>query len=71
MVSSNMQRKYKEKKNLNVSEASELVAGRKMVSLMEVKVQQEKLINNKGKMAGSVSSTSRNQIEIHMEMSSR
>lgn len=42
-----------------------------MVSLMEVKVQQEKLIDDKGKMASSVSSTSRSQIEIHMEMSSR
>lgn len=41
-----------------------------MVPLVEVKVQQEKHID-RGKMVSSVSVTSRGQIEIHMEISSR
>lgn len=41
-----------------------------MVPFMEVKAQQEKLID-RGMMVRSVSVTSRGPIEVHMEMSSR
>lgn len=70
LVFSNVQEKYKEKKLKMFLRHQSWVAGRIIVSLMEVKVQQEKLIDRRT-MISSVSVTLRGWTEIHMEISSR